>query len=74
MVDDQGKPLNIESLKKVHTEPSEPAGLIQAKGTAYYAIAYVAPVLGAHQQIRLSIAQSNAADEPASIVLANIAK
>jgi hypothetical protein len=73
MVDDQGKPLNIESIKKVHTEPSEPAGLIQAKDTAYYAIAYVAPVLGAHQQIRLSIAQSNAADEPASIVLTNIA-
>jgi hypothetical protein len=74
MVDDQGKPLNIESLKKVHTEPSEPAGLIQAKDTAYYAIAYVAPVLGAHQQIRISIAQSSAADEPASIVLTNIAK
>jgi hypothetical protein len=69
MVDDQGKPLNIESLRKVHSEPSEPAGLIQPKATVYYAITYVVPVLGAHQRIRLSIAQSNAADEPASIVL-----
>ena len=74
MVDDQNKPLNIESLKKVHSEPSDPAGLIQPKGTAYYAIAYVAPVLGAHQRIRLAIAQSNAADEPASILLTNIGK
>ena len=70
MVDDQGKPLNIESIKTVHSEPSEPAGLIQPRGTVYYAIAYIAPVLGAHQRIRLSIAQSNAADEPASIMLA----
>jgi hypothetical protein len=73
-VDDQGKPLNIESLKKVHSEPSEPSGLIPPKSTAYYAVAYVAQVLGAHQQIRLSIAQSNAADEPASIVIKNIGK
>jgi hypothetical protein len=74
MVDDQGKPLNIESIKKVHSEPSGPAGLVQPGGTTYYAIAYVAPVLGAHQRIRLSIAQSNAADEPASITLENIGK
>jgi hypothetical protein len=74
MVDDHGKPLNIESLTKVHTELSEPAGLIQPKGTAYYAIAYVAPVLGAHQRIRISIAQSNAADEPASILLTKSSK
>ena len=73
-VDDQGKPLNIESLKKVHSEPSGPSGLIQPKSTAYYAVAYVAPVLGANQQVRLSIAQSDAADEPASIVIKNIGK
>lgn len=74
MVDGHDKPLNIESLKKVHSELSEPAGLIQPKGTAYYAIAYLAPVLGAHQRIRLSIAQSNAVDEPASILLTKISK
>jgi hypothetical protein len=73
-VDDKNKPLNLESLKKVHSEPSEPGELIRATSTAYYAIAYIAPVLGAHQQIKLSIAQSNAADEPASIVLTNTSK
>jgi hypothetical protein len=74
MVDDQGKALNIESIKKVHSEPSDPAGLIPPKVTVYYAIAYVVPVLGAHQQIRLSIGHSNAADEPASIMLAKSGK
>jgi hypothetical protein len=74
MVDDHDKSLNIESLTKVHSELSEPAGLIQPKGTAYYAIAYVAPILGAHQRIRISIAQSNAADEPASILLTKSSK
>lgn len=74
MVDDQGKPFNIESIKKLHSEPSEPAGLIQPGGTVYYAIAYVAPVLGARQRIRFSIGQSNAADEPASIMLAKSGK
>lgn len=74
MVDQQGKPVNIESIKKVHSEPSEPEGLIQPGGTVYYAIAYVAPALGAHQRIRLSIGQSNAADEPASIMLAKSGK
>ncbi|MFN2513623.1 MAG: hypothetical protein ABR568_19660 [Pyrinomonadaceae bacterium] len=74
MVDDQGKTLNIESLKKVHSEPSDPAGLIPPKATVYYAIAYVVPVLGVQQQIRLSIGHSNAADEPASIMLAKSGK
>lgn len=74
MVDDQGKPINIETIKKVHSEPSESAGLIQPGRTVYYAIAYLAPVLGAHQRIRLSIGQSNAADEPASIMLAKSGK
>jgi hypothetical protein len=71
MIDDKGKPLNIESIKKLHSEPSDSAGLILPGGTVYYAIAYVAPALGAHQRMKLSIAQTNAADEPASIVLAS---
>jgi hypothetical protein len=71
MIDDQGKPLNIESIKKLHSEPSDPSGVIPRGGVFYYAIAYVPPVLSAHQRIKLAIGQTNAADEPASIVLAN---
>lgn len=69
MVNGQGSPVNIESLKYVHLEASDSTRAIPPHGTTYYAVAYSPPVLGAHQQIRLSIAHSNAADQPASIIL-----
>ncbi|MCU1265704.1 MAG: hypothetical protein JWM21_2022 [Acidobacteria bacterium] len=69
MLDDRGKPLNIESIKKLHTEASDTSGLIPKGGIVYYAVAYTSPVLGAHQQVRVSVGQTSAADEPASIVL-----
>lgn len=68
MLDDRGKPLNIESIKKLHTEASDSSGLIPKGGIVYYAVAYPSPVLSVHQQVRVSVAQTNAADEPASIV------
>ena len=70
-VNDQGKPVNIESLKYLHVEASDSTQTIPAQGTTYYAVAYSPPVLGTHQQIRLSIAHSNAADQPVSIILNN---
>ena len=69
MVNDQGRPVNIESLKYLHLEASDSTGAIPPQGTTYYAVAYSPPVLGANQQIRLSIAHSNAADQPTSIIL-----
>jgi hypothetical protein len=69
MVNDQGSPVNIESLKYVHLEASDSTCVIPPQGTTYYAVAYSPPALGSHQQIRLSIAHSNAADQPASIIL-----
>lgn len=69
MVNDQGRPVNIESLKYLHLEASDSRGAIPPQGTTYYAVAYSPPVLGANQQIRLSIAHSNAADQPTSIIL-----
>ena len=70
-VNDQGKPVNIESLKYLHVEASDSTQTIRAQGTTYYAVAYSPPLLGTHQQIRLSLAHSNAADQPASIILNN---
>jgi hypothetical protein len=70
-VNDQGKPVNIESLKFLHVEASDSTQTIPAQGTTYYAVAYSPPVLGTHQQIRLSVAHSNAADQPVSIILNN---
>jgi len=69
MVNDQGSPVNIESFKYVHLEASDSTRVIRPQGTTYYAVAYSPPTLGSHQQIRLSIAHSSAADQPASIIL-----
>jgi hypothetical protein len=70
MVDQNGKPLNIESVKTLHLESSYSSGGIAPKAIAYYAIAFSSPVLGVNQGLRIVVAQANAADEPASIKLA----
>jgi hypothetical protein len=69
MVDEKGKPLSIESVKALHTETSDSSGAIAPRATAFYAIAFAAPVLGANQELRVVVGQANAADEPASIKL-----
>ena len=70
MLDDHHKPLNIESLKKLHTEASDASGLVPAGGTVYYAVAYMSPVLNVNQQVKIAVGQSDAADQPASTILA----
>jgi hypothetical protein len=42
--------------------------------TVYYAIAYAAPVLGARQQVKVVVSQTNAADDPASIAVSSNAR
>ena len=70
MLDDQGKPVNVQTIKHLHLQTSEATGTIAAGTTVYYAIAYTSPVLGVHQQLRVAISQTAAADEPASLTLA----
>lgn len=74
MLDERGKPLNIESIKKIHTEASDTSGVIPKGGIIYYAVAFTSPVLNVHQQVRVSVGQTSAADQPASIVLARSRK
>jgi len=74
MLDDRGKPLNIQSIKKLHTEASDESGQLPKGGIAYYAVVYTAPILNVEQQVRVSVGQTSAADEPASIVLARSGK
>lgn len=69
MVDGQDKPLNIQSVKRLYLELSDPGVELSPGTVTYYAVAFVPPALGAHQRIRVSIAQTGAVDEPASIVL-----
>jgi hypothetical protein len=69
-VDDQGTTVNINSIAKTQIDKSNATGVITAGATAYFAIAFASPVLDAHQQLKIDVAQTNAADEPASIKLA----
>lgn len=69
MIDGQGKSLNIESIKRLYSESSGPPDGMTPGGITYFAVAFVPPALGAHQRVRLSVAQTNAVDEPASIML-----
>ena len=69
MFDDQGKPVNVQSVKRLCLETSNSANAIAPGATVYYAIAYASPVLGAHQYLRIAVSQTAAADEPASLTL-----
>jgi hypothetical protein len=72
--DDQGKTLQIEQVKRLHVESTSLEGKIAAGETVYFAIAYEAPILGARQRLRVSVSQTDAADEPATTSLAGEAK
>lgn len=62
--DESGKTLLVDYAKKVAVESSGSYGTIPGGGTIYYAIVFRRPILGAHQSLRISVAQSNAVDEP----------
>ena len=73
-VDDQGATVNVHSITKTHTEVSNTSGDIAAGKTAYFAIAYVPQTLDVHQRVKILVAQTNAADQPASLKLATSAR
>ena len=67
--DDQGKSLQIEQVKKLHVESTSVDGKINGGAAVYYAVVYESPVMGAKQRLRVSVSQTNAADEPATTAL-----
>lgn len=71
MRDEQGKPINLESVKKLHVEASDSTAELQPGKTVYFVVAYASPVLGSRQQLKITVGQASAADEPASIAIAN---
>jgi len=73
-VDDQGATVNVHSITKTHTEVSNTSGDIAAGKTAYFAIAYVPQTLDVHQRVKILVAQTDAADQPASLKLATSAR
>jgi hypothetical protein len=63
--DEKGKTLLVERITPLHVESSALDNSVPAGSTLYYAIVYQRPILGVRQQLRASVAQINAADDPA---------
>jgi hypothetical protein len=66
---DKDKVINVQSIKSLHTEMSDSGSEVGAGRTIYYAIAYMPPLMGVRHRLKIVVAQTNAADEPASITL-----
>ena len=69
MHDDKGKVINVQSIKPLHTEMSDPGSEVGVGRTVYYAIAYTPPPMGVRHRLKVVVAQTNAADDPASVAL-----
>jgi hypothetical protein len=69
MHDDKGRVINVQSIKPLHIEVSDSGSEVGVSRTVYFAIAYTAPPMGVRQRVKIVVAQTNAADEPASIAL-----
>ncbi len=71
LTDELGKSIDLQSVKPLDVEASNRSGVIAAGAIAYYAIAYRVPPLTTRQQLKVLVAQTQAADEPAAINLSN---
>jgi hypothetical protein len=69
--DSGGKTLQIERVKRLFIESTSLEGRLSQGEVAYYAIVYEPPVLGASQRLRVSVSQTEAADEPATGAVGN---
>lgn len=67
--DDKGNALQTERLERIYVETTSLEGLITPDSTAYYALVYRAPVMGASQRLRVSVSHREAADSPSVVAL-----
>ncbi|MCI0389670.1 MAG: hypothetical protein MOB07_13035 [Acidobacteria bacterium] len=68
-VNDKGKPLAVDPVRKVAVRTTATDEIIVGGRTAYYALVYEAPILGARQRLRVAVGRTTAADEPSTAVL-----
>jgi hypothetical protein len=68
-VSSKGGLVTMDSVRKLATQTTAVDNLIPGGGIVYYAVVYEAPVLGAKQDLRIAVAQTSAADEPAFLSL-----
>jgi len=71
--DENGKTLQLEPVKRLYVESTSLEGILSKGEVAYFAIVYEAPVLGASQRLRVSVSQTEAADEPATAGVGTVA-
>jgi hypothetical protein len=64
-VNEKGKTIQLENIKKRLQEASTQSNVIPARTTVYYAVAFAPPILGKRQRLRVTVGQRNAADDPA---------
>ena len=65
--DDKGKTFQLEQVRRLYVESTSLDGKLNKGEVVYYAIVYEAPVLGVLQRLRVSVSQTEAADEPATV-------
>jgi hypothetical protein len=70
-VDDKGRVLHAESLKRIKVESSSADGVIAPGEIVRYIITYEPPVLGARQRLGVAVAQTSAADEPVKMEISS---
>lgn len=70
-LNEAGRAVQVRSISRLHTETSSVGGAIPAGTIIYYAIIYESPILDAAQRVRLSVAQTTAADQPAATELSS---
>lgn len=68
-VNEKGQVVLIQTLTKHHIESTSIDGNLPANSIAYFAFCYEPPVLSANQRVRVSVANRDAADEPATAFL-----
>ena len=69
IVDRNNKAVSIHSVKNLYSEISGTTRTIPAGNTIYAALAFTSPVLDVNQLLRATVSHTNAADEPATIIL-----
>jgi hypothetical protein len=68
-LDEKGRVLQTDTLKRVKLECNSPKGLILPGETLRYLLTYEPPVLGAKQRLGVAVAQTTAADDPVTMEL-----
>lgn len=68
-LDERKRVLQVEPVKPVKVETVNRNGMIAPGEVARYIVTYEAPILGAKQRLCATVAQINAADEPALVEL-----